>query len=114
MSFDPVVNDSSSVHQGVARYNTAVGTVPRRDAHDVGVVVFVRAGHRPRPDEPPLTRRARHPPEKRPARAEGSGAPGRLPRGGGVVRLRQFTFTNERRTTLAEFQTLQPGFMVMQ
>lgn len=30
-----------------------------------------------------------------------------------VERPRQFTFANERRTTVAQFQTLQPGFTVM-
>jgi hypothetical protein len=31
-----------------------------------------------------------------------------------VQRPRQFTFANQVRTTVVEFQTLQPGFLVMQ
>jgi hypothetical protein len=113
VSFDPAITDSSATLSGVAHHNTAVGSVPSSDAHDVGVVVLSAPVtdrspmNLPKLDELVTFQKAGQLEAHDPVRLVGYGAVN-------VVRPRIFTFTNQRRTTLAEFQTLQPGFMVVQ
>ncbi len=112
VTFDTVVDDSSAVLSGVAQYNTAAGAVPRSDAHDVGVVILSepvtdRAPmNLPALDELVTLQKTGQLEPQDPVRLVGYGAVA-------VVKPREFTFANERRTASVEFQTLQPGFMVM-
>lgn len=111
VSFDAVVTDASMPLQGTARYNTTSGS--SSDAHDVAVIqltvpVTDRAPmNLPRLDELVTFQKSGQLEPHDPVRLIGSGAIS-------VERPRQFTFANELRTKVVEFQTLQPGFMVMQ
>ena len=113
VSFDAVITDSSRVLAGVAHHNTEVGSVPSSDAHDVGVVVFptpvtdLTPMNLPRLDELVTFQKAGSLEPHDPVGLVGYGATK-------VVRPRIFTFTNEGRATVLQFQTLQPGFMVSQ
>lgn len=111
VSFDAVVTDASVPLWGIARYNTTSG--PSSDAHDVGVIELAapvtdrEPMNLPGLDELVTWQKSGQLEPHDPVRLIGSGAIG-------VVRPRQFTFANELRTKVVEFQTLQPGFMVMQ
>jgi hypothetical protein len=113
VSFDPVITDASPTLSGVAHHNTAVGSVPSSDAHDVGVIVLSAPVtdrtpmNLPRLDELVTFQKSGQLEAHDPIRLVGYGAVT-------VERPRVFTFTNERRTKLLEFQSLQPGFMVLQ
>ena len=111
VSFDRVVTDASVPLLGTARYNTSSG--PSSDAHDVGVIQLSapvmdrQPMNLPGLDELVSWQKSGYLEPHDPVRLIGSGAIA-------VERPRQFTFANELRTTVVEFQTLQPGFMVMQ
>jgi hypothetical protein len=113
VSFDAVITDASPTLMGTAHHNTAVGSTPSSDAHDVGVIVLSAPVtdrtpmNLPRLDELVTFQKSGRLEAHDPIRIVGYGAVN-------VERPRIFTFANERRTTLLEFQTLQPGFMVSQ
>jgi hypothetical protein len=113
VSFDAVITDASPTLSGVAHHNTAVGSVPSSDAHDVAVIVLSTPVtdrtpmNLPKLDELVTFQKSGQLEAHDPIRLVGYGAVK-------VERPRVFTFTNERRTTVLEFQTLQPGFMVSQ
>lgn len=113
VSFDPVITDASPTLAGIAHHNTAVGSTPSSDPHDVGVIVLTSPVtdrspmNLPKLDELVTFQKGGQLEAHDPIRIVGYGATT-------VERPRIFTFTNERRTTLLEFQTLQPGFMVSQ
>ena len=113
VSFDPVITDASPTLAGIAHHNTAVGVGPSNDAHDVGVVQLAAPVtdrspmNLPRLDELVAFQKGGQLEAHDPIRIVGYGAIN-------VVRPLIFTFTNERRTSRLDFQTLQPGFMVLQ
>jgi Trypsin len=111
VTFARSITDTSAVVHGVARWNTTTG--PSNDAHDVGVIELTAAVT----DRSPMTLPALD--ELVTFQKSGALEAHDLVRlvGSGAVhveRPRQFTFANEVRSTTVEFQTLQPGFMVMQ
>ena len=111
VTFERSITDTSAVVHGVARWNSTTG--PSNDAHDVGVIQLTAPVTDRSPmllpalDELVTLQKAGALEPHDPVRIIGSGAVN-------VERPRQFTFANQVRTTLVEFQSLQPGFMVMQ
>lgn len=111
VTFDHSITNTSVVMHGVARWNTTTG--PSSDAHDVGVIeLSAPVTDRSPMNLPTLDQLVTYQKSGKlephdPVRLVGSGAVA-------VQRPRQFTFANEVRTTVVEFQALQPGFVVMQ
>jgi hypothetical protein len=111
VSFDVVVTDATVPLEGTARYNTTTG--PSSDAHDVAVIELAnpvtdrRPMNLPRLDELVSFQKSGSLEPHDPVRIIGSGAV--------AVKIpRQFTFANELRSKVVDFQTLQPGFVVLQ
>jgi len=111
VTFDHSISDTSVVVHGVARLNTTPGV--SSDARDVGVIELTEPlmdlspMNLPTLDQLVSFQKSGQLEPHDPVLLIGSGAIA-------VERPRQFTFANEVRATVVEFQTLQPGFMVMQ